>query len=763
MALRQRIADALGITPKQAPSDVQAVVAAMLPSGTSTPPERGVRGMLNAYNNSPWVRAVASRVSIGVGSVSWQVYAIRTQSTGRYFRSFDLQSKGIERRQFRRRMIDVPEGTELIEIAEHPILELLSGGSRRMPGSVGRQMTQLYLELTGEAFWLLEPRTVNGSTIPVGFWVIPPTWVQDVPTDEDGSYVLDAGTGKTIEIPSPFMLWFANPNPVNPYGRGTGHLRAFGDEIDTDEYTAKYIRSFFYNSARPDLLVYGKDLQKEDVQRLEIGWVQKVRGFLQAHRPFFLNRDVTVKELTYKFQEMQLIELRKWERDLIVNGRGVPPEVLGIIENSNRATIDAADYLFAKGVVEPALEAQRNVLQEELVPKYDERLILGYDSPVEEDHEFQLKAMEAEPSAPTINEWRAVQGLDAVDYGDQHIFTLSKKVVDLNDPDAFNNPSRNDPVPTDDEPPVEEQPPPEDEDDDASMDGERHHHHLTVTKEVGGPHNVDLAEGLGSQMIDDLISAFDDIRNSLDMTAIEAAIARGDVEAVMSIIDAADIPEGLESARQTLKEALFVVMSSVLEEVAGALGVDLTFDMISEAVLQELEEFGAGAVKNVSDASKAAIRGVLVEGYGAGQTPGTMAKEVRLLIGLTEPQARQAVRLYDEWLGKFGQEKADDMLVKWAGKKIRDRADTIVLNELVYAGNRGQEMVWEAAVKLGLLPKDVLRQWKTTPDDHLCDLCAPMHNVTAKVGEPYPNGVITPNQIHVRCRCSEVLIFVKPG
>jgi hypothetical protein len=32
---------------------------------------------------------------------------------------------------------------------------------------------------------------------------------------------------------------------------------------------------------------------------------------------------------------------------------GIPPEKLGIVENSNRSTIDSADYLFAKSILVP--------------------------------------------------------------------------------------------------------------------------------------------------------------------------------------------------------------------------------------------------------------------------------------------------------------------------------------------------------------------------------------------------------------------------
>jgi len=765
MRLTQLLASALGVTEK-APLDASSMIAALLPGMTTTAPERGTVGMINAYNNSPWVRAITSRISVAVGSSSWQVYATKTAEAGRFYRDHRLQQCGIKRRDFKRRSFDVPEGVELVQLPEHPSLELLNGGSYRMPGSIGRQMTQLYLELTGEAFWLLEPRSIGGSVIPVGFWVIPPTWIKDVAQSSEGVFTIEGPSGRSVDVPAQFMLWFSNPNPVNPYGRGVGHLRAFGDEIDTDEFTSKYIRAFFYNSARPDLLVYGKDLQPADVQRLEIGWTQKVRGFLQAHKPFFLNRDVTVKELTYKFREMELIDLRKWERDILVNGRGLPPEVLGIIENSNRATIDAADYLFAKGVVEPALEFMRTVLQAELMPMYDERLVLGYDSPVEEDYDFQLRAMQAAPFAPTINEWRSMQGLDAIENGDQHVFNMTQTTVDLETEGGTPQPLPRSRALCGCKTHVSAAP--------GSLEAGRRGDMqvgaskaaridpgVTVAK-VGGPHNVDLATKLGKRMMGELLAAWEELKGSIDMKAFMAALQRGNLEAAIAIIDRVPFHDFLADSRETLREALYTVGEAAAAEVAEMLGADFSFQMISPEALQELEQFGAGMVTNVSDETMQAIRAALTDSYAEGRTAQETAKEIRSLIGLTERDARSAVRERTRLLESgMSEAAADAQMEKWIAKKIAQRAETIALNELVYAANRGQEMAWEAAKHAGLLdPKRVQRVWIGGFDENSCEVCSSASGTTAPIGGEFPNGFYTPNDAHVRCRCSEGLIWI---
>jgi hypothetical protein len=54
-------------------------------------------------------------------------------------------------------------------------------------------------------------------------------------------------------------------------------------------------------------------------------------------------------------------------------------------------------------------------LQQKVLPEYDERLIIDYDSQVQEDKEFTLKAYQAKPSTVQVNEWRAMQGLPPLD------------------------------------------------------------------------------------------------------------------------------------------------------------------------------------------------------------------------------------------------------------------------------------------------------------------------------------------------------------
>ena len=280
----------------------------------------------------------------------------------------------------------------------------------------------------------------------------------------------------------------------------------------------------------------------------------------------------------------------------------------------------------------------------------------------------------------------------------------------------------------------------------------------TVRKQVGGLDTTNLAVDLAPQLVDDIITAFGDLQGSIDMNALIGALERGDTQTALSIIEGIEIPEGLEAARQTLRQAVIMVGGVATEQLAEALGLETLFELTSQAALEELEAFGAGMVTNVSDESMMAMRAILSEGYAEGRTATEIASQLRHSLGLTEPQVKQMLKLWDEWVATLGEDAATDKLAEWAAKKIAQRAETIALNELVAAGTRGQELVWEEVVKLGLIdPKTTRREW--IANTGACEKCAPMAGQRAMIGAPFSNGAYTPNDTHVRCRCSEKLVF----
>ena len=381
----------------------------------SQPPKRGSKELMQMYKRLPWMRAVNSKISFSVASVTWELYIQRGGAgQGQAIRNQKLQKADARYRQ--KSIKSLKAVGEVQEILDHPFLALLDNANPAMTGRVARQVTQTHLDIKGEAFWILER---NGTGMPIEYWPVPPHWVLDTPSVKRPTFRVAWGSWRG-EIPETEIVWIKDADPENPYGRGTGIAEALTDELETDEYSAKYVKSWFYNNATPDLLVGVEGADESELKRAKQKWEDQHRGFWRAFRSHWHSGKMNVEQLGYNFQQQQLIRLREFERDIILQTYGVSPEILGITDSSNRATAQAASFIFANWVLVPRLELLRSEMQEKLVPQFDDRLILDYVSPVPADQDFELQVAEKVPWSRTLNEWRDLQGLPLDDEGDYY-------------------------------------------------------------------------------------------------------------------------------------------------------------------------------------------------------------------------------------------------------------------------------------------------------------------------------------------------------
>jgi HK97 family phage portal protein len=393
------------------------------------PPKLGTTELLELYNQSPWLRAVVHKIAFSVAEVRWQLFVVNGRN-GEPVRMKSLQRSYLGNRQNKlQHLVDIDKAREL---DDHPLLDLLHSGNSDMLGFNVMKVTQEYMDLVGEAFWLIER---DGIGTPIQVWPLPPHWVKEFPTQENPFYKVSSRiSGLQVSIPVTEIVYFNDPDPYNPYGRGSGTAKSLGDELEIDEYAAKHNKSFFYNRARPDLIVSGDNISQTDTQRLEQQWLEKHQGFWRAFKPLFFSRKIDVKEIGQSMESLQMVQLRKHERDTFINVFGVPPEKLGVIGDSKRSTIAAADFFWTKDVLTPRLEVLRVHMQERLIPMFDNRLIVDFDTPVVQDEEFDLERMKASPHAFTINEWRkksSFQSLDG-DQGEQLLAPLNSVMIPIN-------------------------------------------------------------------------------------------------------------------------------------------------------------------------------------------------------------------------------------------------------------------------------------------------------------------------------------------
>ena len=301
---------ALGLLSDRAASEAYGLLGGLYPA-SGPAPVRGTKELLEGYRSMPWLRALANKVGVAVASTEWELYK---PSSGKRDKPVQRMITG-ERHAVIRAAVNAGR---LKPVENHILLDAIADANSFLVGHSLFLLTQIHLDLVGEAFWIKER---NGIGAPVGFWPIPPHWVRETPTVSHRSFKV-AWSAWHGDIPDTEIVWFVDVDPANPYGRGAGLGQALGDELETDEFAAKHVKQTFLNRARPDLIIWPEEtkfdagtIDDANARRLAEKWRAEHQGFWRASLPYFATRKLGVKELSQSFQELQLTELRKHERD----------------------------------------------------------------------------------------------------------------------------------------------------------------------------------------------------------------------------------------------------------------------------------------------------------------------------------------------------------------------------------------------------------------------------------------------------------------
>lgn len=381
---------------------------------------RGTSQVLKAYNESPNLRRVVSLLAHSLASTSWY---LERPKRAKGSRGFSLAEAAGGRRL---RTRAVAQKGERVDV--HPFLDFLGRGSPILPGLQSFKASFAYNELAGEFFWVL---LGDENKSPDAWFLVPPTWVRSIPSPGVNHYTLDVGN-HSIQIPAEHVFYSRDPDLENPYARGVGMGRTLGDELDSDEYAAKLLKHVLANKGFHDVLIAVKGASDATMKDVEARYNNRHRGYHNSGRGVFFDAEkMDVKTVTQSMAELRLLELRQWEWNILRETFGIPPELLGQVENSNRATILEANRIFARQVLIPRLESLRMTMQAFLLPRWPELKgwIIDYESPEPNDAERRLEVMRAHPSAFTENEWRAEAGLPAAPWGEERYLTPAPTVA----------------------------------------------------------------------------------------------------------------------------------------------------------------------------------------------------------------------------------------------------------------------------------------------------------------------------------------------
>ena len=626
------------------------------------------------------------------------------------------------------------------EILVHPFLDFWMNPNPlyEFTSSALWRLAQIYQDIKGEGYFLME-RDLLGR--PAELWPIPTHWVQMVPYAGFPFYTIRLTNGMLLHVSVDDIFVMKTLNPLDPYKRGLGKAESIADEIEIDEYAAKFQKKFFHNDATPSTLIAMPNSDEKQRRRFLADWRQRFKGFLNSHGVAVVNGDVTVHKLMDNMKDMDMLQGRVRTRDATLEHFNMPREIMGITESSNRATSEAAQFIYAQNVLMPRLREREDAINQQIMPYFGPDLFWRFDDIVPRNQEFdKTKAIDGwNAGLLTKNEGRVLLDMDEVEGGDIYKTQFSDVFVRADqDPVAVSHDMAelqfsDEPAETDDldgsgtidlgdiELPKGHRPNREQkaiarrqalQKSMAAARREQERRFEVATKKYFKEQEARIGKALagGSKADTDVWTPIDDWLTQHPQATREEINAFAD-DFVTSLIDWGGEAKLLEALFKPLWAETYSKGADVAKQAYG-MAIDRP-ELYSFAKLR-----GGARIKHIEDTTKASVGRIVADGIEAGDTRETISRSIQQEMNTTAGRARVI-------------------------------AQTETHTSLM-AGNMDMLKAGGMATKT----------WLTVGDGKVRPSCKSVHGKTVPIDETFPNGLRYPGDPEctdaskvVGCRC----------
>jgi HK97 family phage portal protein len=330
--------------------------------------------------NRGWVASCLNKNSATIASVPIKLFY---KSKGKVLKA--TQNHSLTQKQFKSilkstSVKDIKAIEDVVEIEDHTILDLLCKPNKRMNYPDLISVTESYLGLIGNAYWL-KVRDNKGKVIEI----IPLKAEYISANVEDNGLYSEIKSykythdNKEVIIKLEDIIHFANYTAgCMVYGKGELEqcLSAAERELYYDQYES-YLNK---NNARPDYGMFFKNGIKENERKDIATSIKKYFGGAKnSGKPIVLSGDVEVKQLGFAPKDMAYANGRMEIRKEICSVFGVP-EALIVINDSNFASAKSATQHYYEFTIQPKLVQLLEKINEQLVSEFDPDLFVWFDS-----------------------------------------------------------------------------------------------------------------------------------------------------------------------------------------------------------------------------------------------------------------------------------------------------------------------------------------------------------------------------------------------
>src|SRR3990167_2649417 len=266
-------------------------------------------------------------------------------------------------------------GARLVEITEHPLLDLLSRPNPREGGGFFFEKAAGYLMLAGNSY--IE-RAGPKTGPPKELYTLRPDrmTVLPHPVDYVAGYRYKAGATEQDFDAAHVMHWRLW-HPTNDW-YGLSPIGAAAVAIDTDNAAQTWNFSLLKNGARKSgAMVVQGNLGDEQYARA-MKQVKEETGPQKAGGVLLFEGGADWKEMGISPKDMDFIEARKMSKSDIAMAFGVPAELIGLKEATFENRREARKAFYTEGVL-PLASFLRDELNAWLTPLYGDHLYLDFD------------------------------------------------------------------------------------------------------------------------------------------------------------------------------------------------------------------------------------------------------------------------------------------------------------------------------------------------------------------------------------------------
>lgn len=343
-------------------------------------------------------------------------------------------------------------GDDVEEVTTHKALDILDRVNAFTTRLDHFHLSMQYLELAGEAPWYVS-RGKNGKGEPDTILLLRPDKLQIIQNDDKEStnpikgYKYRVDASNEIEIGVDELIFLKYPDPTNYY-RGKGTLEAAAKTVDIDNFSEDYNKRFFYNSARPDMVLSSEQkLTSVQRQTLQTSIRKLYQGGDKAHKTLVLESGLKAAPYSLSQKDMDFLAQQNYDMAKIFSIFGVPKSIMAVSDDVNLANAKIGEYIFMKYTVVPKLKRIVAQLNEFYLPMFNgtETMFFSFENPVPQDVDAKTKKYDSAlgKGYMSINEVRAEENLpDVGPSGDVVLVPFGLTPLD----DAANPPEV--PVPT---------------------------------------------------------------------------------------------------------------------------------------------------------------------------------------------------------------------------------------------------------------------------------------------------------------------------